>query len=216
MKRFLSAVLAICILVLTIPCAIAEENYGENLCLGKFVFSNGYYADGYQPQNAVDGKYGSTAACGTIEANPIPGMGNYFAVDLGEEYSINRIIIRTRRDIDAMWGRVIEAVGVANKENLSDFIKVGEKKSGGEYGADLNIELDKPLKARYIVAIAGVGLGEIEAYGAPYVATAEGEFADVSGDKNKTAVRLVTKLKLMEVNSEQLIFLPVRRQRQLF
>ena len=198
MKRILSAVLAICILVLTIPCAIAEENYGENLCLGKYVFSNGYFSDDYNPQNAVDGNYGSTAACGTIEAKPIPGMGNYFAVDLGEEYSISRIIIRTRRDIDAMWGRVVEAVGVANKENLSDFIKVGEKRSGGEYGADLNVELEKPLKARYIVAIADSGLAEIEAYGAPYVATAEGEFADVSGDKNKTAVRLVTKLKLME------------------
>ena len=130
MKRFLSAVLSICILALLIPCAIAEEDYGENLCLGKFAFSNGYYADAYKPHYAVDGKYETTAACGKNEPKPIPGMDHYFAVDLGAEYSINRIIIRTRRDIDAMWARVVEAVGVANKENLSDFIKVGEKKSG--------------------------------------------------------------------------------------
>ena len=198
MKRVFSLLLSICIIALLIPCAIAEENYGENLCLGKYAFSNGYYADAYMPKYAVDGNYSSTAACGPIEANPIPGMNNYFAVDLGADYSINRIIVRTRRDIGDMWARVVEAVGVANKENLSDFIKVGEKLSGGEYGVDLNVELDKPLKARYIVAIANAGLGEIEAYGVPYVEAAEGEFNDVSGDKNKTAVRMVTKLKLME------------------
>ena len=197
MKRIFSILLSICIIALLMPSAYAEENYGENLCLGKQVRSNGYYDASFRAEFAVDGNLRSTAACGSNERNPIPGMGDYFAVDLGADYFIDRIIVRTRRDMNAAWGRIVNGAGVANKENLSDYIQVGAKLNGGEFGSDLNIKLDKPLKARYIV-VKGATVSEIEAYGTEYVETVEGEFDDVSGDKYSTAVRMVTKLNLME------------------
>lgn len=197
MKKFLSLILSISIFMLLMPYAIAEENYGENLCLGKSCTSNGYYGDPFKPENAVDGNYNTTAACGSIDRKPIEGMGSYYAVDLGAEYMINRIIVRTRRDVDAIWARVIDSVGIANKENLSDYVKLGEKKVGGEFGSNLNVVLEKPLKARYIVAIAS-SLGEIEAYGVEAAESAEGEFGDVTDAKQKNAVKIVTTLGVME------------------
>ena len=198
MKKYISFILSICIFMMLIPCAVAEDDYGENLCLGKDAFSDGYYLSAYMPKNLVDGNLGTTAACGPNEANPIPGMDSYFAVDLGGEYLIERIIVRTRRDLRDSWGRIIQGVGIANKENLSDYVQLGQKLSGGEYGVDLEVKLDKPLKAKYIVALSKAGIAEIEAYGTEYVQMAEGEFADISGDKLENASHIVSKLQLMQ------------------
>ena len=66
-----------------------------NLALGKTVYSSGQISPLYPPSNLTDGNVGTFAH--TTNVAPAP-TGEWFQIDLGADYYIDRIVIKNRTD----------------------------------------------------------------------------------------------------------------------
>lgn len=199
MKKTFSLFLALCITVLTFPNIVSAADYGENIAPGKTVVCSSYAGEGFKPEKINDGNLSTVAATGhLILDGPKAGLERYIGVDLGEKYELNAVIVRTRRDLKDTWCRLIGGVYIANKNDFSDMIKIGEKTVAGDYGSDLEIELAEGTVARYVFITGGANAySELEVYGKKYVPNVVGVYNDVP-EKSQKAVRVVSKLGIMD------------------
>lgn len=202
MKRIISLILSTVLLLSIIPSAAAEEDYGDNLCLGKTAYMDTIYQNmqGYGPKGANDGKDTTTCATGGNSSDIRSGFQNYVVIDLGDVYELSRVIVRSRRDLDAEWARINFAAYIATKEDFSDAVQVGVKDYAGEFKSDLVVDLDGQV-ARYVIAAnknktGGCTISEIEAYGDIYTGPGTGDFTDVEG-ASKNASKLLHTLGIM-------------------
>lgn len=200
MKKLISLILALSMTVLCFPPVASAAGYGENLAIGKKIIASGGWGYGYDLEHINDGNPNSTAAVGdNIPADgPKDGLNTYVGVDLGDKYNISAVVVRTRRDMRDTWCRLINDVYIANREDFTDRVKIGEKKVAGEYGSDLVIEFDEPVTARFVFIGSGAGAyGELEVYGEQYIPVTEGVYYDVS-EKYTNAVRVASDLGIMK------------------
>jgi len=208
MKKIITLLLTISILFsFALPTIAADEDYGENICLGKKAFADGIYENDHAllgAENAVDGNYATT--CAPSAATSTGGKGGFKGfvyVDLGELYIVDRVILQTRTDYNADWARKDISIFLATKDDLSDAVKVAEKSEAGEFKSQLNQKLRTPTQARYVIVAhtnktsGAQAFGEIEAYGTAMSDMVNGDFTDVSSDI-KNAVRLLSTLGVME------------------
>lgn len=72
---------------------MAYDGQGNNVALNKTATANGYWSNDYLPPNAVDG----TSAKSFHSANP-PTPNDFWMVDLGQEYSLSKIVYTNRKD----------------------------------------------------------------------------------------------------------------------
>lgn len=204
MKRIISFIIALVTVVSVMPLTLAEEDYGENLCLGKEIYADSIYENNgaFAASHANDGLLGTTTATGSDSSDIRSGFKSYVVVDLGAVYKLNRVIVRSRRDLDAYWARIGFAAYIATKEDFSDAVQLGVKDWSGEFGSDLNIRLSQPQAARYVIAAhanktGGVVISEMEAYGVEEVAPGKSVYTDVQG-KVKNAANFLNLLGIME------------------
>lgn len=198
MKKLISLALALAMTALCIPTFATASGSADNIALGKPIVVSGYYSWDFNHTRINDGNIRTTAATGSVTVDgPREGMETYIGVDLGEKYKLDKIIVRTRRDIKDAWTRIIDGVYVATKSDFTDAVKVGEKKVAGEYESDLEIDLtDSETVGRYVYISSGA-YGELEVYGDKYIPVIEGEYEDVN-EKYTNAVRTVSKLGIMK------------------
>lgn len=198
MKKLISLALALAMTVLCVPTFASASGSADNIALGKPIVVSGYYSWDFNHTRINDGNIRTTAATGSVTVDgPREGMTTYIGVDLGDKYKLDKIIVRTRRDIKDAWTRVIEGVYVATKSDFTDAVKVGEKKVPGEYESDLEIDLtDSETVGRYVYISSGA-YGELEVYGDKYIPVIDGVFEDVP-EKYTNAVRVANNLGIMK------------------
>ncbi len=204
MKRIISLILFLVFVLSITPLAIAEEDYGENLCLGKEAYADTIYQDqaGFLAIHANDGNENTMTATGSNSADVRNGFQNYVVIDLGEVYKLNRVIVRSRRDLDAAWARQGFAAYLANKADFSDAVQIGVKDFAGEFKSDLEIDLKEPYSARYVIAAnvnktSSITVAEIEAYGEETALGGKVEYSDLNGTA-KNAATLLQALGVMD------------------
>lgn len=202
MKRILSLILTIAVILSVSPQTFAEENYGDNVALGKPVYSDTPYGQGFDVKFITDGDLMTDGAVSDTASGDVRnGWRNYMIVDLGEPYEINRVIIRTRRQIDAAWARVGFMAVAANNPDFSDAVKLGSKDTAGDFKSDMNAKV-KNVKARYVMVVNMVGSGhfaiaDLEVYGDAYTGEGNGDFDDVTTQSQKNATKLLFNLGIM-------------------
>ena len=67
MKRILSLILSIAVILSVSPLTFAEENYGDNIALGKPVYSDTPYGSGFDPECITDGNLMTDGAVADIK-----------------------------------------------------------------------------------------------------------------------------------------------------
>ena len=203
MKRILSLIMSIAVILSVSPLTFAEENYGENIALGKSVYSDTPYGSGFDGKCITDGDLMTDGAVADSPSGDVRnGWRNYMIVDLGETYELSRVIIRTRRQIDAAWARLGFMAVAANNPDFSDGVKLGSKDTAGEFMSDMNSRVNN-VKARYVMVVNTVGYGhfaiaELEVYGDLYTGEGSGDFEDVTTQTQKNATKLLFNLGIMD------------------
>lgn len=138
-----------------------------NLALNKPVYSGGIYHVQFSASNAVDGAMSTHWASGSL--NKDNGVsGSTIIVDLESEYDIDTVIIRSERDMDrGGYTRAGWSIYVSKDFEFKNPVLIGTKTTPGEYGEDLEIQLNQPVRGRYVkvASTTGLVLSEIEVYG---------------------------------------------------
>ncbi|MBR5613868.1 MAG: discoidin domain-containing protein [Clostridia bacterium] len=151
MKKFLSLFAALILVVLSIPQGIvfADDEYKPPI-----VYTSSANTNGYPNDNAFDGKLNTITSIET--GSSVGGAKVYLAVDLGMPFVINSVVARSRRDIDQENGRKLWEIQVANKDDFSDAIVIGEKPDAGERNSDLEVSFGAKTTYRYVRLISNM------------------------------------------------------------
>lgn len=149
MKKLVAVFTALVMVVLSVPfgVAFAEDDYKPTI-----VYTSSGNTNGYPNDNAFDGKLNTIAS---IESgSSVGGAKVYLAVDLGARFVINSVTARSRRDVDQENSRKMWKIQVANKEDFSDAIVIGEKPDAGERNSDLEVSFGAKTTYRYVRLIS--------------------------------------------------------------
>lgn len=140
-----------------------------NLALNKPVYSNGVFNGAFVAKYAVDGVTGTHYASGSqYPDKEVPDERSTIIVDFEKEYDIDTVIVRTERDMDrGGYSRAGWSVYLSTELNFENATLIATKTTPGNFGEDLEIELEKPVCGRYlkITSTTLIVLSEIEAYG---------------------------------------------------
>ena len=211
MKKLISLILTFILLASFTPHTLAaDEGFGDNLLLGKSVYTPSPYPNGFGIDKINDGNENSTAATGGGSVDIRNGYQSYALIDLGELYEITRVIIKTRRDLDAGWARIGMRVSVATKSDFSDAQVVAHYVSDLGFKKDLSVAVPNTV-ARYVIIdnvqngkTQSWACGEVEAYGEPYSGEGTGDFDDIDTTTQKNAVKTLYNLDIMDGISKTL------------
>lgn len=181
------------------PTAFADDG---NLALNKKVYSGGEFNSAFAATNAVDGVTGTHFASGSEKADA-GIVGRAIVVDLGQEYDIDTVKIITERDMDrGGYSRSGWSVYISKDFSFENATLIGTKKSPGNFGEDFEVELEKPIRGRYVklASTSMIVISEIEVYGELPKAGADNgyslkEYSDLDADD---AANLVPYLGILE------------------
>lgn len=213
MKRIISAFLTITLILSSVAftsiVSAAEENSTglPNVALGKAVMAPTQYSSSYPPSKAVDGDEMTIWADGSeVIGEKIDGKEK-FVVDLGAVYSLEQVIVRSRRDVDSGTYRKGWIIEAALESDFSDTFVIGEKPTAGDFKSDFISDFSEPVIARYILVHTTATyliISEIEAYGVKYTGEEKVSYEDVKPG-NYNAGQMVASLGLIDgVSSTEL------------
>lgn len=201
MKRILSLVL--CFLIAVSSAVVFAEDVPSdmpNLAIGKTITATNQYASAYRPALAIDGNVNTAYSSGSEEIGVLVNGHKALVLDLGATYNLNRIIARSRRDVDQGPMRSGWTLEVANTPSFKDSKVVGTKPIAGDFKSDLTVNFAEPVIARYIMlwsSNSSFVVSELEAYGEKYAGKSYPTFTDVK-DADYSAVELMYNLGIME------------------
>ncbi len=205
MKKLISILSTLSILLSITPYVFAEEDYGVNVALGKPVYTEVQYPEErFLVKNITDGDLKTVgSSMGNGEKDIRSGYGGFTEIDLVDAYEINTVVVRTRRDGDYDWARKNFMIVVANKPDYSDAVEIGSKLEDKGFGDDLIITLDKPVRGRYVFLVntsrkGSPAVSEIEVYGTISIPDTSGSFKDVTEWNAKNAVNMIYALGIAE------------------
>lgn len=196
MKKFISLILSIALLIGVIPSyvAMAEEDT-DNLALGKSVTASSTLSY-YSPNNIVDGNLK------TIWARSEYAPGAYIQVDLGEAYRITRVVLHNRPDIDDGKYRSLVNLEFSNTPDFAEketIVAMGDEPAAFGEPVEVSVNIKKPY--RYVRAVKQdlfiFVLAEMEIYGHLVDPNAAEVGEDVPGSKQEYAITLLSQLGMM-------------------
>ena len=200
MKRIMALVLA-CIMLLPVHVVLAEDSsQGQvNIAAGRSISASTQYSDGTAPKYATDGDEGTIYHNGSQEVGDLINGNQVLLLDLGADYNVSRVVVKSRRDLDQAPMRTGWIVEAACLPSFKDAVIIGEKPNPGDFKSDLTINFKEPLKARYI-SVRSINdffcIAELEVYGEKYAGKVAPVFGDV-GDRDYNAVQLLYNLGVM-------------------
>lgn len=206
MKRIISVFLTVAMILssvafTSISAATEDETMGlPNVALGKSVSVATQYSKSYPPTKAVDGDEMTIWADGNEQIGEKIDGKEKFVVDLGDVYKLEKVIVRSRRDIDSPTYRKGWFIEVALESNYSDALVIGEKPTAGDFKSDFISDFAEPVIARYILVYTTATylvISEIEAYGSKYTGEEKISYEDVKPG-NYNAAQMVASLGLID------------------
>lgn len=178
-----------------------------NLALNKQVYSGGDFNASFAASRAVDGLLTTHWASGSVGA--YSGVAkNTIIVDLGEEYDIDTVNVRSERDMDrGGYSRSGWSVYISTDFNFENAVLVSERNTSVKYGEDLEIQLERAVCGRYVkvTSTTMVVLSDIEVYGELPKKGLNNSYSlkDYSDLEPDDAAQLVTYLGILEGISDK-------------
>lgn len=187
--KMVNIFLAVLMILNSLPFSGIAFAAEENIALGKTAMASDMYA-GTPPENAIDGSESSIWSMGWS----IPLLGSkggydhWLGVDLGTEYEITHIVVKSRRDSDQASSREHWVIQVADNAEFRGAITVGKKPEAGEFKSDFDQEITLAKPYRYVRVCTeqyNIVVSELEVYGQlpgairPYV-----PFADLTEESS--------------------------------
>lgn len=194
------------ILVPCVPSFAADEN----VALGKPAYASSQYNESYLPENVTDGDDASNWSYGNMGLlGSRGGLDTWVGVDLGAEYNIERIVVKSRRDADQESSRRSWVIQVSNNPNYTQSLTVGTKPEAGAFGSDFEMELSLPTAYRYVrvgTTEYNLVIAEIEVYGSlPSDEPTFTPFSDVENESSGAKANMLKKLGVLDGISEDTI-----------
>lgn len=199
MKKLISIVMAVCLVLSTLPVLALSDSGGENLALHKKVTASNYLS-GHEPKNLTDGDVVSGWS-------PDVGVNHWAMVDLGAEYQINKVVIEMRKDFNQPETRQGFEVRASNSSDMSDYVVLAKQgASPVEHAGRFIGQVVEPGSYRYVQVIKTDGMyfymTEILVYGSTGGSDdglqSAPTFTDMEGSAEKDMVSLLTLLGIMQ------------------
>lgn len=207
MKKILTLLLTLLVLLSCVPCVMPAYADSDNLALGKPVHSTPTM-EPYQQEWVNDGD----PKTNWVRAGLV--MNAYIGVDLLDTYTITSVVLRNRLDTsedeaDAYIYRTNVEVRFSNDPEFKTYEAVTAMTDVDPgYGVPITVQPPSKTPYRYVRAVKTdtiiFVLAELEVYG--YQATDNGslsEFSDVKGTKYEGPVTLLQNLGAVEGVSEE-------------